>query len=60
MSFPGFAELAVILVIVLIAMGPGKLPQVFESLGVGIRKFREGAQTPLPDKDADATPPGGV
>ena len=38
---PGATELALILVIVLILFGAGKLPQVFEAFGTGIKKFRE-------------------
>jgi TatA/E family protein of Tat protein translocase len=38
---PGFPELAIILLIVLLLFGPGKLPQVFKSLGEGLRSFRE-------------------
>lgn len=42
MSFvPGPFELVLILVVVLILFGAGRLPQVFESFGKGIRAFRE-------------------
>lgn len=37
---PGPMELVVILVIVLIIFGAGKLPQVAGSIGKGIREFR--------------------
>jgi sec-independent protein translocase protein TatA len=40
----GPGELAIILVIVLIIFGAGKLPQVFSSLGKGVREFREAAE----------------
>ncbi len=36
----GFPELLVILVIILVIFGAGKLPQVGETLGRGLRKFR--------------------
>lgn len=39
----GPPELALILVIVLVIFGAGRLPQVFGSLGKGIREFREAA-----------------
>ncbi len=39
----GPLELGLILVIVLLIFGVGKLPQVFKSLGEGIREFREAA-----------------
>ncbi len=37
----GMPELLVILVIVLIIFGAGKLPQIGEGLGKGIRNFRK-------------------
>ena len=38
---PGFHELLVILAIVIIVFGAGKLPQIGDSLGRGIRNFRK-------------------
>lgn len=38
---PGPTEMIIVLLIVLVIFGAGKLPQVFESFGTGIRKFRE-------------------
>ena len=38
---PGPMELGLILVIVLIFFGAGKLPQVFESFGLAVKKFRD-------------------
>jgi sec-independent protein translocase protein TatA len=40
----GPTELIVILVIVLIIFGAGRLPQVFSSLGKGVREFREASE----------------
>jgi sec-independent protein translocase protein TatA len=37
----GMPELIVVLVIVLIIFGAGKLPQIGEGLGKGIRNFRK-------------------
>ena len=37
----GMPELVVILVIVLIIFGAGKLPQIGEGIGKGIRNFRK-------------------
>ncbi|MBX2797605.1 MAG: twin-arginine translocase TatA/TatE family subunit [Myxococcales bacterium] len=37
----GAPELAIILVLVLILFGAGRLPQVLESFGKGIRAFRK-------------------
>jgi sec-independent protein translocase protein TatA len=47
---PGPMELAIVLVIVLIVFGPGRLPKVFEAMGSGIKKFRE-AQREDPEED---------
>ncbi|MBI4515341.1 MAG: twin-arginine translocase TatA/TatE family subunit [Deltaproteobacteria bacterium] len=50
----GIGELIVILVIVLIIFGAGKLPEIGEGLGRGIRNFRKSVK--LPD-EIDVTPP---
>ncbi len=49
----GIGELALILVIVLIIFGAGKLPEIGEGLGRGIRNFRK--QIKAPD-EIDITP----
>lgn len=38
----GTSELMIILVLVLIIFGAGKLPQIGASLGKGLRSFKEG------------------
>jgi sec-independent protein translocase protein TatA len=43
MPFSGF-ELVVVLLIVLIIFGAGKLPQVFGALGKGVREFRDASE----------------
>ena len=48
----GPTELLLILVIVLIIFGAGKLPQVLGSLGKGVREFRDASE------GKDAIPPG--
>ncbi len=40
MPMPGPLELIVLLVIVLILFGPGKLPDIGKALGRGIHEFR--------------------
>ncbi|NOX61475.1 MAG: twin-arginine translocase TatA/TatE family subunit [Chloroflexi bacterium] len=40
----GAPELIIILVIVLLIFGVGRLPEVFRSLGEGIREFRDAAK----------------
>ena len=41
---PGPWEIGIILVIILIVFGVGKLPQVGNALGKGLRSFRRGQQ----------------
>jgi sec-independent protein translocase protein TatA len=50
----GMPELLVILVIVLVIFGAGKLPQIGEGLGKGIRNFKK-ATTKEPE-EIEATP----
>lgn len=49
----GFSELLLILVIVLIIFGAGKLPEIGEGLGRGIRNFRKAVKAP---DEIDVTP----
>lgn len=46
MPIPRLPELLVILFIILLIFGAGKLPDVAASLGKSIRGFREAAQSP--------------
>ncbi len=50
----GTPELIIILVIVLLIFGVGKLPDVFKALGSGVREFRD-ASSDSPTKDEDKT-----
>jgi sec-independent protein translocase protein TatA len=50
----GIGELLVILVIVLIIFGAGRLPELGEGLGKGIRNFRRATSEP---DSIDVTPP---
>ena len=56
----GLPELVIILVIVTMLFGVGKLPEVFGSVGKGIREFRKEAQgdekEPAPAAAANAAP----
>jgi sec-independent protein translocase protein TatA len=49
----GPTELIVVLVIVLILFGAGRLPQVFRSVGDGLRQFRDAQK----EDPRDVTPP---
>ena len=50
---PGIWEWVVILVIVLVIFGPGKLPQIGEALGKGIKSFKKATAR---DDEIDVTP----
>ena len=50
----GTPELIIILVIVLLIFGVGKLPDVFKALGSGMREFRD-ASAGSPTEDEDKT-----
>ena len=50
----GIGEMLVILVIVLIIFGAGRLPELGEGLGKGIREFRKATSEP---DSIDVTPP---
>lgn len=55
----GFGEIALILVVVLIIFGAGKLPNVMGDLGKGLRSFKEGMKDDTASKEAkkDEAPP---
>ena len=53
----GMPELIIILVIILIIFGTGKLPEIGGALGKGIRNFKK-ASTEKPD-EIDVTPEAG-
>ena len=53
---PGIPELLLILVIVLVIFGPGKLPALGEALGKTIRNFRKSTKG---DEEVDVTPKKG-
>ena len=60
----GIGELFVILVIVMIIFGAGKLPEIGEGLGRGIRNFRKAVKAPdeidiTPKKDDEKPRDGG-
>ncbi len=54
MNFSG-PEILLVLVIVLIIFGAGKLPEIAKSLGQGVKEFREEAQAPIGPAATGAT-----
>lgn len=47
----GLPELIIILVIILIIFGAGKLPQIGEALGKSIKNFKKATSDDAPDKE---------
>jgi sec-independent protein translocase protein TatA len=41
----GVPELVIILVVVLLIFGPGRIANIAREIGTGIRQFRQGLQT---------------
>ena len=67
MPVPGAGELILLLVIVLIIFGPGRLPDVGQAIGKGIREFRKASsdleesvrgESKRTTTTADERPPG--
>ncbi len=52
----GFTELLLILVIVFVLFGAGKLPQVMGDVGKGLRSLREGLKQDADKKDEAVKP----
>jgi sec-independent protein translocase protein TatA len=57
----GMGELVVVLVIVLVVFGAGRLPEVMGSLGKGVNQFKRGLKEPpeidvTPDDDSTPKP----
>jgi sec-independent protein translocase protein TatA len=51
----GWQELVIVLVIIMIIFGAGKLPEIAKSLGQGVKEFREEAQAPVVPAKTTAT-----
>lgn len=56
MPTPGPMELIIILIVLLLLVGPGKLPDVGAALGKGIRDFRRATNDDPPRPDDGGTP----
>ncbi len=54
---PGFQELLIILLIVIIIFGASKLPQLGKGMGEGIRNFKKGlkADDSKPSEDSESS-----
>jgi sec-independent protein translocase protein TatA len=51
----GWQELVIVLVIIMIIFGAGKLPEIAKSLGQGVKEFREEASAPVVPASAKST-----
>jgi sec-independent protein translocase protein TatA len=55
----GVGELLIVLVVVLVVFGPGRLPEVMGNLGKGMQEFKKGLREPPEIEKApeNQTPP---
>jgi len=60
LGLPRGAELIVILVIVLLLFGPGRIGKVAGELGKGIKAFREGLGKDKPENDETTDANGNI
>ena len=51
----GVPELLIILLIIVLVFGVGKLPQIGKAVGQGIREFREGTQGLVEEDTSEAS-----
>src|SRR5688500_3034917 len=51
----GWQELVIVLVIIMIIFGAGKLPDVAKSLGQGVKEFKQEAVAPVAPETASTT-----
>ncbi len=56
----GWQELLVVLVIVMIIFGAGKLPEVARSLGQGVKEFKKESTDTLASTSTASTTTGGI
>jgi sec-independent protein translocase protein TatA len=56
----GWQELVIVLVIVMIIFGAGRLPEVVKSLGMGVREFKQEANAPVEGLASAATGQDGI
>jgi|GEM_PF-928337 len=55
--YPGFWQIVLVLVIVLVLFGAGRLPQVMGDLAKGVRNFKSGLKEADPGSEAPAPAP---
>jgi sec-independent protein translocase protein TatA len=52
----GWQELVIVLIIIMIIFGAGKLPDVARSLGMGVKEFKQEAIGPVAPTESSTTP----
>jgi sec-independent protein translocase protein TatA len=52
----GWQELVIVLVIIMIIFGAGKLPEVARSLGMGVKEFKQEAIAPVAPTETSTAP----
>ena len=57
MIWPGMGELFIILIMILIIFGAGKLPQIGDALGKGIKNFRKASKELQEDSEDETQTP---
>ena len=55
MGMPGLPEMLIILVIILMLFGVGKLPNVLSQMGKGVKAFKDGMNDSDPTGEIDVT-----
>jgi sec-independent protein translocase protein TatA len=51
---PGLPELIIILIVILLLFGPGRIAKIAGELGKGIRSFKDSVSPPLEEGEAQA------
>lgn len=54
----GWQELLLILFIVLVVFGAGRVPEIFRAMGSGIGEFKKGLKDSSPSDSTSASKPG--
>ena len=57
MRLPGGMEWIIVLIIILLLFGPGRIGKIAGELGQGIRNFREGLGSKKEEEDKSQEPP---
>ena len=56
---PGIAEIIIVLVIVILLFGPGRISKIARELGASITAFKDGLNSGSKEPESDNTPENG-